>query len=122
MEHMDVFQKAFDFKNADQVREMGLYLYFRTIDSGQDPVVTMDGTARSSCSGPTTTWGLTSHPEIKEAAVEGAGELRQQAPRGRESSTGTLEIHDRARRGAGRVHGARGGAVLLHRVLRSTSG
>ena len=40
---MDVFQKCFDFKDANIVREQGIYPYFRMIASGQDPVVTMNG-------------------------------------------------------------------------------
>ena len=65
---MDVFQKAFDFEDAKKVREMGLYLYFRTIDSGQDPVVVMNG-QRVIMLGSNNYLGLTNHPEIKESAV-----------------------------------------------------
>ena len=64
---MDVFQKAFDFKDAKEVREMGLYLYFRTIESGQDPVVTMDGQPVVML-GSNNYLGLKNHTEIKQAA------------------------------------------------------
>ena len=42
---MDIFRKCEDWKDSETVREMGLYPYFRTIASGQDPIVTMNGDA-----------------------------------------------------------------------------
>jgi len=65
---MDVFQKCFDFRDADIVRELGVYLYFRMIASGQDPVVTMNG-QRVIMLGSNNYLGLTNHPEVKEAAA-----------------------------------------------------
>ena len=88
---MDVFQKAYDFKDARKVREMGLYLYFRMIESGQDPVVTMDG-RRVIMLGSNNYLGLTNHPEIKEAAEQA---LRKYGTgtAGSRFLNGTLDIH-----------------------------
>jgi 8-amino-7-oxononanoate synthase len=88
---MDVFQKAFDFKDADNVRAMGLYLYFRTIESGQDPVVSMDG-HRVIMLGSNNYLGLTNHPEIKEAAVKALREYGT-GTAGSRFLNGTLDIH-----------------------------
>jgi len=88
---MDVFQKAYDFKDASDVREMGLYLYFRMMESGQDPVVTMDG-RRVIMLGSNNYLGLTNHPEIKEAAEQA---LRKYGTgtAGSRFLNGTLDIH-----------------------------
>jgi 8-amino-7-oxononanoate synthase len=88
---MDVFQKAFDFEDAKQVRKMGLYLYFRTIDSGQDPVVMMDG-KEVVMLGSNNYLGLTNHPEIKEAAVKALREYGS-GTAGSRFLNGTLDIH-----------------------------
>jgi 8-amino-7-oxononanoate synthase len=88
---MDVFQKAYDFKDAKEVRGMGLYLYFRMIESGQDPVVTMGG-HRVIMLGSNNYLGLTNHPEIKEAAAQA---LRKYGTgtAGSRFLNGTLDIH-----------------------------
>jgi 8-amino-7-oxononanoate synthase len=88
---VDVFQKCFDFKDADEVRELGLYPYFRMIASGQDPVVSMDG-QRVVMLGSNNYLGLTNHPEIKEAA-ERALRSYGSGTAGSRFLNGTLDIH-----------------------------
>jgi len=89
--NVDVFQKCFDFKDADAVRATGLYPYFRTIGSGQDPVVTMDG-QRVIMLGSNNYLGLTNHPEVKQAAAE-ALESYGTGTAGSRFLNGTLDIH-----------------------------
>jgi len=89
--NVDVFQKCFDFKDADAVRDTGLYPYFRMIASGQDPVVTMDG-QRVIMLGSNNYLGLTNHPEIKSAAA-GALESYGTGTAGSRFLNGTLDIH-----------------------------
>ena len=89
--NVDVFQKCFDFKDADAVRDTGLYPYFRTISSGQDPVVTMDG-QRVIMLGSNNYLGLTNHPEVKQAAAE-ALESYGTGTAGSRFLNGTLDIH-----------------------------
>jgi 8-amino-7-oxononanoate synthase len=89
--HVDVFQKCFDFKDADTVRAMGVYPYFRVIASGQDPVVTMNG-QQVIMLGSNNYLGLTNHPEIKKAAAE-ALEDYGTGTAGSRFLNGTLEIH-----------------------------
>ena len=88
---VDVFQKCFDFKEADVVRELGVYPYFRMIASGQDPVVTMNG-QRVIMLGSNNYLGLTNHGEIKAAAAE-ALDSYGTGTAGSRFLNGTLEIH-----------------------------
>ena len=88
---MDVFQKCFDFRDADMVRELGLYPYFRMIASGQDPVVKMDG-KRVIMLGSNNYLGLTNHPEVKRAAAD-ALERYGTGTAGSRFLNGTLDIH-----------------------------
>ena len=89
--NVDVFQKCFDFKDADAVRDTGLYPYFRTMSSGQDPVVTMDG-QQVIMLGSNNYLGLTNHPEIKAAAAA-ALESYGTGTAGSRFLNGTLDIH-----------------------------
>ena len=88
---MDVFQKCFEFRDADIVRERGVYPYFRMIASGQDPVVTMNG-QRVIMLGSNNYLGLTNHPEIKAAAAR-ALEDYGTGTAGSRFLNGTLDIH-----------------------------
>lgn len=88
---MDVFQKCVDFKVVDEIRDKGVYPYFRTIASGQDPVVSMDG-QRVIMLGSNNYLGLTNHPEIKDAAAK-ALQAYGSGTAGSRFLNGTLDIH-----------------------------
>jgi len=88
---VDVFQKCFDFRDAETVRGLGLYTYFRTIESGQDPVVTMDG-KQVIMLGSNNYLGLTNNEEIKKAAA-GALAAYGTGTAGSRFLNGTLDIH-----------------------------
>jgi len=88
---LDVFQKCFDFKDAEYVRGLGLYPYFRMISSGQDPVVTMNGTTVIML-GSNNYLGLTNHPEIKAAAAAALAAYGT-GTAGSRFLNGTLDIH-----------------------------
>ena len=88
---MDVFQKCFDFKDAEFVRGLGLYPYFRMIASGQDPVVTMNGTSVIML-GSNNYLGLTNHPEVKAAAAVALAAYGT-GTAGSRFLNGTLDIH-----------------------------
>ena len=90
---MDVFQKCFDFRDAEVVRGLGLYPYFRMIASGQDPLVTMNG-ARVIMLGSNNYLGLTNHPEIKDAAARALAAYGT-GTAGSRFLNGTLDIHVR---------------------------
>lgn len=88
---MDVFDKCLAFKDADVIRDLGVYPYFRMIASGQDPVVSMNG-HRVIMLGSNNYLGLTNHPEIKAAATRALDEYGT-GTAGSRFLNGTLEIH-----------------------------
>lgn len=66
---MDLFKKCSDFTTVKEVKEKGIYPYFHMLESKQDTVVEMEG-KREIMIGSNNYLGLTSHPEVIEAAVE----------------------------------------------------
>jgi 8-amino-7-oxononanoate synthase len=88
---VDIFKKCYDFRDADVVKEAGLYLYFRTISSAQDPVVTIDG-HEVVMLGSNSYLGLTNHPEVKEAACAAIAKYGTGCA-GSRFLNGTLDIH-----------------------------
>jgi 8-amino-7-oxononanoate synthase len=88
---VDIFQKCFDFHDADVVKQAGLYLYFRTISSAQDPIVIIDG-REVVMLGSNNYLGLTNHPEVKQAACEALVRYGTGCA-GSRFLNGTLSIH-----------------------------
>lgn len=88
---MDIFEKCRKFRDADAVKEAGLYLYFRTISSAQDPVVTIDGKPVVML-GSNNYLGLTNHPEVKRAAQDAIAKYGTGCA-GSRFLNGTLDIH-----------------------------
>ena len=88
---MDVFQKCTDFRRVSDAREAGHYLFYREIESPQDPVVTMDG-QKVVMLGSMNYLGLTSHPKVKEAAIR-ATEKYGTGCAGSRLLNGTLDVH-----------------------------
>lgn len=89
---MDIFQKCHDFRIVDDLRANKLYAYFRTIRSGQDPVVRMNG-HEVVMLGSNNYLGLTSHPEVKNAAQD-ALNIYGSGTAGSRFLNGTLAIHE----------------------------
>ncbi|UCF89638.1 MAG: pyridoxal phosphate-dependent aminotransferase family protein [bacterium] len=69
----------------------GIYPYFRMIESQQDPVVMMDSREVVMC-GSNNYLGLTSHPKVKEAAIEAIRKYGTGCA-GSRFLNGTLDIH-----------------------------
>lgn len=88
---MDVFQKCREFTRVSDAREAGHYLFYREIESPQDPVVTMDG-QKVVMLGSMNYLGLTSHPKVKEAAIR-ATEKYGTGCAGSRLLNGTLDVH-----------------------------
>lgn len=89
--HLPLFDKVNGFKNAAQVRALGLYPYFRTISSAQDTEVLIAG-KKVLMLGSNSYLGLTNHPKIKEAA-RAAVEKYGTGCAGSRFLNGTLDIH-----------------------------
>ncbi len=83
--------KARNFKTAAQLRELGLYPYFRTISSALDTEVVIEG-QKVLMLGSNSYLGLTNHPQIK-AAAQAAVEKYGTGCAGSRFLNGTLDIH-----------------------------
>jgi 8-amino-7-oxononanoate synthase len=89
---VDVFQKCRDSAGYyTQVRDAGIYPYYRTISSGQDPVVTV-GDQELVMLGSNNYLGLTNHPEVKEAATVALA-IYGTGCAGSRLLNGTLDLH-----------------------------
>ena len=53
----DIFEKCFEFKQAEDAREKGIYTYFHALESRQDVEVMMEGKRRIMTSSRTTISG-----------------------------------------------------------------
>jgi len=88
---LDLFKKCQDFTRADDIKALGLYPYFRPIEANEGPVVQIEG-KRVIMAGSNNYLGLTSHPEVKEAAIK-AVEKYGTGCSGSRYLTGTLDLH-----------------------------
>ena len=86
-----LLEKARNYKTASQVRDSGLYPYFRTISSAQDAEVIIEG-KKVLMLGSNSYLGLTNHPSIK-AAAQAAVEKYGTGCAGSRFLNGTLAIH-----------------------------
>src|SRR6201992_389595 len=84
-------EKIAQFQDANAVREMGLYPYFRPIASGQDTEVIIDN-KKVLMFGSNSYLGLTSHPKIKEASKRAIDKYGTGCA-GSRFLNGTLDIH-----------------------------
>lgn len=89
---MDIFQKCAKFTTAKEVMAAGVYLYFRRIESAQDPEVIVGG-RRMIMIGSNNYLGLTNHPKVKEAAIEAIKKYGTGCA-GSRFLNGTLDIHE----------------------------
>jgi len=86
-----VLDKCDRFTKAEELREVGLYPYFRIIESAQDTEVMIEGKPMLML-GSNSYMGLTNDPRIKEAAIE-ATRLYGTGCAGSRFLNGTLNIH-----------------------------
>ncbi|WP_257670050.1 serine palmitoyltransferase [Parapedobacter tibetensis] len=80
------------FKDAQIVKQSGLYTYFRAIQSGQDTEVTIQG-KRVLMFGSNSYLGLTNHPKIIEATQKATAKYGTGCA-GSRFLNGTLDIHE----------------------------
>lgn len=88
---MGILKKCYNFKEAEQVRKLGYYPYFRVITSEQDTVVDVNG-QKMLMMGSNSYLGLTNHPQVKEAAIEAIKKYGSGCA-GSRFLNGTLDIH-----------------------------
>lgn len=80
------------FKDAQLIKDSGLYAYFRAIQSGQDTEVVIDG-QKVLMFGSNSYLGLTNHPKIIEAAKKATAKYGTGCA-GSRFLNGTLDIHE----------------------------
>ena len=78
---------------ADEVKEQGIYPYYRPISSGQDPVVSMADGTKVLMFGSNSYLGLSDDPRLKEAAIEAIKKYGTSCS-GSRFLNGTLDIHE----------------------------
>ena len=83
--------KLYRFDAARVTRELGIYPYFRAIESDQDTEVVING-KRVLMFGSNAYLGLTNHPKVKEAAIEAVKKYGT-GMAGSRFLNGTLDIH-----------------------------
>jgi 8-amino-7-oxononanoate synthase len=88
---VDVFDKCREDERPALARKLGIYAYFRTISSAQEPVVTHEGRELIML-GSNNYLGLTNHPEVKEAATMALA-IYGTGCAGSRLLNGTLDIH-----------------------------
>jgi len=84
-------QRIQDYKEPEKVMAMGLYPYFRPIESEQDTEVIIEG-KRLLMFGSNSYMGLTNHPKVKEAAARAIQKYGTGCA-GSRFLNGTLDIH-----------------------------
>lgn len=87
----DVFEKCFKFTIAYELQKIGVYPYFRVIESAQGPEVIMNG-KKMIMIGSNNYLGLTNHPKVKEAAINAIKKYGTGCA-GSRFLNGTLDIH-----------------------------
>lgn len=88
---MDIFEKCYQRYIQDEVREQGVYPYFRALESRQDTEVIMEGKRRIML-GSNNYLGLTVHPRVIAAGVQ-ALQTFGSGCSGSRFLNGTLSLH-----------------------------
>ncbi len=88
---MDIFQKAWDYTEAQDAREGGYYPYFQVINSESDSCVRI-GDRELVMLGSNNYLGLTTHPHVRERAAEALGAYGTSCT-GSRLLNGNLDIH-----------------------------
>jgi len=88
---VDLFQKAYDFTRADEVKALGLYPYFRPVEENEGPVVMIEG-RHVIMAGSNNYLGLTADPRVKQAAKDAIDRYGTGCS-GSRYLTGTINLH-----------------------------
>ncbi|MBM4166816.1 MAG: pyridoxal phosphate-dependent aminotransferase family protein [Ignavibacteria bacterium] len=88
----DLFEKAYVFTRADEIKAAGFYPYFRAIEANEGPVVQIEG-KKVVMAGSNNYLGLTAHPKVKQAALDAVNKYGTGCS-GSRYLTGTLDLHN----------------------------
>ena len=93
---MDLFEKCRTYSRASDVQEIGLYPYFLPLTESEGTIAEHDGKKLIMC-GSNNYLGLTTHPEVKEAARKAIDRFGSSCT-GSRFLNGTLELHEQLER------------------------
>lgn len=88
---MDLFEKCYNYTDAQKIKDAGFYPYFHALKSRQDVEVLMEGKRRIML-GSNNYLGLTTQPEVVEAAVKAVEQFGTSCS-GSRFLNGTFEMH-----------------------------
>jgi len=88
---LDLFNKCYEFTRADDVKEAGIYPYFRAIQENEGPEVYIEG-KKVIMAGSNNYLGLTAHPKVREAAINAVHKYGTGCS-GSRYLTGTIDLH-----------------------------
>ena len=88
---MSILDKCAKFDEAEKIRKLGYYPYFRVITSEQDTEVIVNG-KKMLMMGSNSYLGLTNHPRVKEAAIKATKKYGTGCA-GSRFLNGTIDIH-----------------------------
>lgn len=89
---MDIFEKCYQYKMVKEYKAMGLYPFFRAIDSAQDTEVLIQD-KQVLMLGSNSYLGLTTDPRVKQASID-AIKYYGSGNAGSRFLNGTLKIHE----------------------------
>jgi len=89
---VDIFQKCFDLSIVKEAKESGIYPYFIPLSENEGTEVDFRGQRLIMC-GSNNYLGLTTHPKVREAAIEATRRYGTSCT-GSRLLNGTLEIHE----------------------------
>lgn len=93
---MDVFEKCFSYTQAREAMEGGFYPYFLALDENEGTEVEYEGKRLIMC-GSNNYLGLTTHPKVKQAAIDAVNRYGTSCT-GSRFLNGTLALHERLER------------------------
>ncbi len=88
---MSILDKCTKFDDAENIRKLGYYPYFRVITSEQDTEVIVNG-KKMLMMGSNSYLGLTNHPRVKEAAINATKKYGTGCA-GSRFLNGTIDVH-----------------------------
>jgi len=88
---MDIFEKAFNYTTANEVKEAGLYPYFLAMEGNEGTEAIYHGQRLIMC-GSNNYLGLTTHPKVRQAAIDAIDKYGTSCT-GSRFLNGTLEMH-----------------------------
>ncbi|MDR1696128.1 MAG: pyridoxal phosphate-dependent aminotransferase family protein [Endomicrobium sp.] len=93
---VDIFEKCMEFHTVDDLKNAGVYPYFRRVESQQGPETIVDGSKKVVvCSN--NYLGLASHPKVIEASAEAAKKYGTSGT-GSRFLNGTSDLHEKVER------------------------